>query len=132
MLRTCGILWLMTDADGATPITEVKGLEAALHGGADLVIGSRALREASVVRQTQLHRQLAGHLFNFIVRCLGERDVMGTQCGFNLFRGEVADDLFGLVRTDGYGFDVEVLLLAQRKLSSRMRQSASEICESPS
>jgi hypothetical protein len=37
-----GALRLMADADGATPIAEVKRLEAAIEGGADMAVGSRA------------------------------------------------------------------------------------------
>ena len=56
-----------------------------------------------------------GHLFNVVVRFVGIRDIGDTQCGFKLFRGPVADDLFGALRTDGYAFDVEFLLLAQQR-----------------
>jgi len=106
---------LMADADGATPIGEVKRLEAAIDGGADLAVGSRARPDGAVVRHTRMHRRVVGNVFNLIVRSLGVWDVVDTQCGFKLFRGAVADDLFPAVRTDGYGFDVEVLLLAQRR-----------------
>ena len=41
----------MADADGATPIVEVKRLEAAVQEGADLAVGSRALPDPSVVVQ---------------------------------------------------------------------------------
>jgi len=68
-----------------------------------------------VVRQTRLHRKLSGHVFNFIVRRLGVSAVVDTQCGFKLFRRAAADELFGALATDGFGFDVELLLLAQRR-----------------
>jgi dolichyl-phosphate beta-glucosyltransferase len=110
-----GLLRLMTDADGATPIAEVKRLEAAIHSGADVAVGSRALRDASVSRQVRLHRQLSGEVFNFLVRRLGVPGIRDTQCGFKLFRGAVADTLFGELKTDGFGFDVELLLLARRR-----------------
>ncbi len=106
---------LMADADGATPIGEVKRLEAAIQAGADIAVGSRALRDPSVSRQVRLHRQLSGELFNFLVRRLGVLGVRDTQCGFKLFRGPAADQLFGELRTDGFGFDVELLLLARRR-----------------
>ena len=61
------------------------------------------------------HRQLVGTVFNLIVRTLGVWHVTDTQCGFKLLRGEVAAELFREVRTDGFGFDVELLLLAQRR-----------------
>jgi dolichyl-phosphate beta-glucosyltransferase len=58
---------------------------------------------------------LSGHVFNFLVRRLGVVGVVDTQCGFKLFRGEVAAALFPRLGTDGFGFDVELLLLAQRR-----------------
>jgi dolichyl-phosphate beta-glucosyltransferase len=110
-----GVLRLMADADGATPIGEVKRLEAAIQAGADIAVGSRALSDPSVSRQVRLHRQLSGELFNFLVRRLGVPGIKDTQCGFKLFRGAAADTLFGELRTDGFGFDVELFLLAGRR-----------------
>ncbi|MBF8288528.1 MAG: Glycosyl transferase, family 2 [Candidatus Rokubacteria bacterium] len=110
-----GKLRLMADADGATPIGEVKRLEAAIHAGADVAIGSRALADPSVSRHVRLHRKLSGDVFNFLVRRLGVPEVSDTQCGFKLFRGAAAEELFGELRTEGFGFDVELLLLARRR-----------------
>ena len=115
MTRARGALRLMADADGATPIAEVKRLEVAIESGADLAVGSRARPDASVVRQTRFHRRAMGNVFNWIVRRLGVGDIRDTQCGFKLFRGEVAADLFTELRGDGYGFDVELLLRARRR-----------------
>jgi len=115
MERATGSLRLMADADGATPIAEVARLEAAVVAGADLAVGSRVLPDRSVVRQVRVHRKLSGHVFNFLVRRLGVGSVVDTQCGFKLFRGEVAEVLFPLVATDGFGFDVELLMLAERR-----------------
>jgi dolichyl-phosphate beta-glucosyltransferase len=114
MMRARGRLRLMVDADGATPIAEVARLEAALAAGADLAVGSRVLEAPGVVRQVRLHRKLSGHVFNFLVRRLGVAGVVDTQCGFKLFRGPVAETLFPLLTTDGFGFDVELLMLAER------------------
>ena len=115
MRQARGALRLMADADGATPIVEVKRLEAALQAGADLAVGSRALADPSVVVCARTHRRISGQLFNLLSRALGVRAVVDTQCGFKLFRGSVADDLFPALRTDGFGFDVELVLLAQRR-----------------
>ncbi len=115
MLGSRGALRLMADADGATPIGEVKRLEAAVERGADLAVGSRSLRDRSVSRKMRAHRQLVGTVFNLIVRSLGVWHVTDTQCGFKLLRGPVAAELFGELQTDGFGFDVELLLLGQRR-----------------
>lgn len=115
MLRARGALRLMADADGAAPILEVKRLEAAVQEGADLAVGSRALADPSVVVRARTHRRLAGGVFSAFTRALGIRRVVDTQCGFKLFRGPVADALFGALRTEGFGFDVELVLRAQRR-----------------
>jgi dolichyl-phosphate beta-glucosyltransferase len=115
MAAASGALRLMADADGATPIAEVARLEAAVAAGADIAIGSRALHDPAVIRQVRTHRKLSGHVFNFLVRRLGVPGVMDTQCGFKLFRGTVAAALFPLVTTDGFGFDVELLMMAVRR-----------------
>jgi dolichyl-phosphate beta-glucosyltransferase len=115
MARARGRLRLMADADGATPIGEVARLEAAIEAGADIAVGSRVLRDPAVARRVRLHRKLSGCVFNFLVRRLGVAGVVDTQCGFKLFRGPVAEVLFPLVVTEGFGFDVELLMLAERR-----------------
>ena len=110
-----GDLRLMADADGATPIAEFKRLETVIQAGADLAVGSRALPDPSVRREVLIHRKLSGEIFNFFARRMGVGDVTDTQCGFKLFRGAVAEALFGELETTGFGFDVELLMLARRR-----------------
>ena len=114
MLAAGGRCRLFTDADGATPIVELKRLEAALAAGADVAIGSRAVADPGVSVVARPHRVLAGRFFSWIVRRLGLPGIVDSQCGFKVFSGDVAGDLFGRLRTRGFGFDVELLLTAQR------------------
>jgi dolichyl-phosphate beta-glucosyltransferase len=113
MLAAQGERRLFSDADGATPIVEVKRLEAALAAGADIAIGSRAQLDPSVSVVARPHRVLAGRIFSWLVGRFAIRDVIDSQCGFKAFTAAAATDLFGRLRTRGFGFDVEVLLLAQ-------------------
>jgi len=69
----------------------------------------------SVVVRARPHRRLSGRVFIAITRALGVRQVVDTQCGFKLFRGGVADDLFGALGTEGFAFDVELILRAERR-----------------
>lgn len=117
MQAAVGELQLFTDADGATPIAELAGLEAAVAAGAHLAIGSRALasRLPDFTVQARLYRTILGGLFNAAVQQSGIRGVSDTQCGFKLFRRAVAEDLFGVSTIDGYGFDLEILYVAQRR-----------------
>jgi dolichyl-phosphate beta-glucosyltransferase len=113
MLSATGELRLFADADGATPIAEVKRLEPALAAGADVVIGSRALDDQAVAVRARPHRVAAGRVFNWLVARLGLREVADSQCGFKLFRAAAAERLFRRLDTPGFGFDVELLLRAQ-------------------
>lgn len=111
--RSRGGLVLISDADFSAPIQEMPKLEAAIAAGADVAIGSRAKRGAREVDQP-LHRRLMGKSFNLLVQGLLLPGIWDTQCGFKLFRGNVARELFGRLRTDGFAYDVEILLLARR------------------
>lgn len=113
MLAARGAYRLFTDADGATPIAEIKRLEPALAAGADVVIGSRVLVDPAVSIATRAHRVRAGRVFNWLVARLGLRGVADSQCGFKAFTAGAAERLFGGLRTRGFGFDVELLLAAQ-------------------
>ncbi len=42
------------------------------------------------------------------------RGIWDTQCGFKSFRAEAAERIFAQTTIDGWGFDIEVLALAQR------------------
>jgi dolichyl-phosphate beta-glucosyltransferase len=108
-----GDLVLITDADLSTPIQELDDLEEALAGGADVAIASRAKRGAKEVSQPP-HRVLMGKTFNLAVQAVLLPGLWDTQCGFKLFRGDLARRLFAEMRTDGFAFDVEVLYRARR------------------
>ena len=106
---------LFADADGATPLSEIERLEQALVRGADVAIGSRAVRDQAVAVKARLYRRIMGRTFHRFVELLTVPGVKDTQCGFKLFRGPVAHDLFSRMRIRGFSFDVEVLMMAQRR-----------------
>ena len=117
MLAARGEIRLFTDADGATPIAELNKLMVALEAPetvTEIAVASRALPDESRVVESRAHRKFIGNIFNMFVRCLAVKGIRDTQCGFKLFSGHVADELFGRLRIDGFGFDVELLFLAQK------------------
>ena len=113
MLSARGAYRLFADADGATPIHELKRLEPLLVTGADVAIGSRVLRDPGVSVAARRHRVLAGRVFNWFVARLGLEGVSDSQCGFKAFTGLAAERLFQALSTRGFAFDVELLLLAR-------------------
>jgi dolichyl-phosphate beta-glucosyltransferase len=117
MEEAVGDLQLFADADGATPICEFARLEKALAEGADVAIGSRALaaRLPDFSVHARLYRSVLGMLFNAAVQQCGIRGISDTQCGFKLFRRVVAEELFAYSSIDGFGFDLELLYMAQQR-----------------
>jgi dolichyl-phosphate beta-glucosyltransferase len=81
----------------------------------DIAHGSRRMR-GSVKRAQPLYRQLGSRLFAaFIYTCMGVPwYISDTQCGFKLYRRNVAHDLYGNSFTDGFMYDTEVILRALR------------------
>lgn len=115
MLSAKGKLRLFADADGATPIAELSRLEKRIAQGAEIAIGSRALSDPTCVLHTRWYRKFFGRMFHLLVCALGIRGLTDTQCGFKLFCHQTVDDLFSVTQINGYGFDAELLFIAQRR-----------------
>jgi dolichyl-phosphate beta-glucosyltransferase len=105
---------LVSDVDLSTPLTEWVKLAERLPTH-PVAIGSRALQEDLVRRKQPLYRRVLGKAGNLLVRIFAVPGIHDTQCGFKLFRGDVARDLFRLARVDGFAYDMEILFLARRR-----------------
>jgi dolichyl-phosphate beta-glucosyltransferase len=106
---------LVTDADLSTPIEELDKLIAELGKGAGVAIASRALKGSRVEVSQPIYRVLMGKAFNLLVQAVLLPGIWDTQCGFKLFRADVAHDAFAALTTDGFGYDPEVLYRAKRR-----------------
>jgi dolichyl-phosphate beta-glucosyltransferase len=106
---------LVTDADLSTPIDELHKLEAAVRSGAGVAIASRSIKGSRVELSQPIYRVLMGKVFNVIVQVVLLPGIWDTQCGFKLFRGDIAREVFPRLTTDGFGYDPEVLYLAKQK-----------------
>lgn len=106
---------VFADADGATPFAELERLIHALEDDIGIVIGSRAMpigqREHTAVHALP-HRKFLGRVFNGIVKHFLSLPFHDTQCGFKLFRREVAHYIFSRQQIAHYGYDLEVLYAA--------------------
>jgi len=102
---------LLSDADMATPISEIDALANATDRG--VAVGSRALDRARIESPQPLYRDLMGRVFNLAVRVFAIGGVADTQCGFKLFDGDLGRALAAVQRIDGFAFDVELLVWAR-------------------
>ena len=114
MLAARGARVLFTDADLSAPIEELPKLEHALDEGAGIAIGSRGVDRSLIEERQSMARSLMGRFFNLVVQVFAVRGIKDTQCGFKLFLAEVVAPIFARTRIERFGFDVEVLALAQR------------------
>ena len=113
MLEARGRLALFTDADLSSPIEEIEQLLAAIAAGYDIAIGSRALDRSLISIHQARHRELAGIVFNGLMRVITGLPFHDTQCGFKLFRREPSRIIFEEQRIERFGFDPEILFLAK-------------------
>lgn len=114
MLQAQGQIVLFTDADLSAPMDEAEALMAALHGGANVAIGSRWLDKDRQTRHQPLYRRFFGRCFNLLTRAVIGLPFKDTQCGFKAFRREAAQVIFKLQTIERWGFDPEILFIAQK------------------
>ena len=114
MLEARGRIALFTDADLSAPIEEADKLLAAIGAGNDVAIGSRAVNRALIFGHQSRWREIAGMIFNGFVRLFTGLPFQDTQCGFKAFVREPSRIVFQQQRIEGFGFDPEILFLAER------------------
>jgi len=114
MLAASGQFRFMCDADLSMPIEELPRFLPPNFPDADIVIASREAPGAVRYNEPE-HRHMGGRLINWAIRLLALPGLQDTQCGFKLFRGEVAEDLFACQLLDGWSFDIELLYIARKR-----------------
>jgi putative flippase GtrA len=98
---------LSTDLDALLPL-----VAPLLSGHSDVAIGSRLAPGARVIRGPR--REVISRGYNLILRATLRNGFSDAQCGFKAARRDVALALLPLVEDDGWFFDTEFLVLAER------------------
>ncbi len=94
----------------------LRGLDMLKSGACDLAHGSRKLPESRIERPQSWYRRILSRVFRWvIIRALKiPAGLTDTQCGFRMYRGDVARALYGACITDGFMFDLEIIMRASR------------------
>jgi glycosyltransferase involved in cell wall biosynthesis len=116
ILRAQGQLVFYMDADLSVPLREVTAFleHFRAHPEIHVLIGNRQHRASRITRPQSWLRRTMGQTFNRILQLAALAPSRDTQCGFKAFRLAAARAIFTRQQLDGFAFDVEVLLLAQR------------------
>ncbi|WP_370446251.1 glycosyltransferase [Cryobacterium sp. Y57] len=101
------------DVDLSTDLRGLPPLVAALRSGhSDIAIGSRLSHGSRVTRGGK--RELISRSYNALVRTTMGVEFSDAQCGFKAMRREVAPRVLPLVEDNGWFFDTELLIIAER------------------
>ncbi|HVV58014.1 MAG TPA: glycosyltransferase [Gaiellaceae bacterium] len=101
------------DVDLSTDLAALLPLVAPLlTGHSDLAIGSRLTRGATVVRGPK--REAISRCYNALLHAVLRTRFSDAQCGFKAIRADRARALLPQVRDEGWFFDTELLVLAER------------------
>ncbi len=102
------------DVDLSTDLRALLPLVAPLLSGhSDVAIGTRLAHGARVVRGPK--RELISRAYNRLLHTALRARFSDAQCGFKAVRREAARPLLEAVRDDGWFFDTELLVVAQRR-----------------
>ena len=115
MLEAVGDIVMFTDADLAYG-TEVIGRVSEMfesHPDADIVIGSRNISKDGYEGYTFL-RNVMSKTYIKVLCLTGGFKLSDSQCGCKAFRGEAAKRIFSRCEVNGFAFDFEAILWAQR------------------
>ncbi len=132
MLRARGEVVFYMDADLSVPLREVTAFldQLRAHPEIDVLIGNRQHAGSRITRAQRWLRRTMGQTFNRILQSVALAPARDTQCGFKAFRRAAAQSIFSRQTLDGFAFDVEVLLLAER-LGHRVADLPVEWINSP-
>jgi len=115
ILHCWGEYVLMTDADLSTPIEELKKFWPKIKKGCSIVTGSRGVRGAKILRHQKPIRELFGKIFGGLSRLLVLDDLIDTQCGFKLFKGDLARKIFQKLWTKSAIWELEIFYHATKE-----------------
>ncbi len=104
---------IFLDADLAVAPMAIGHALARLDAGADIAIGARNVEGANTVVAQGRMRRLMGRTYLRLARFILRLESPDITCGFKAFHQDVAVPLFARSRCSRWGFDAEVLKIAE-------------------
>lgn len=114
MLKARGEYRFICDADLSMPIEELTKFLPPERNDYDVAIGSREVAGARRFNEPP-YRHFQGRVFSTLVKVFALPGFEDTQCGFKMFRGSIAEDIFRAQVFNGMSFDVEALFIARKR-----------------
>jgi dolichyl-phosphate beta-glucosyltransferase len=118
ILRSTGKIVMFIDSGNCVPYTDIlPAIQMIEEGRTDIAHASRYMAGSRITVRRRLHRRLISWLFRRFTRFYLNlpAEVTDSQCGLNLYRGDIARELYSGCRSSGFLFDVEIILKARQK-----------------
>jgi glycosyltransferase involved in cell wall biosynthesis len=108
-----GGLVMFLDADLAIPVQELENFSLEIDKGKDIVIASRFVPGLRVLEPVLWYRKIMEKFFCLLrMIVLRNWNIKDTQCGFKVFKREVAFEIFKMATIKRFAFDAELLFIA--------------------
>lgn len=114
VLAATGDTVAFTDADLSYAPEQLGGLLEIVESGFDVVVGSRKHEMTRTLVQAGRLREIGGRVINWLTHAVLLGNYRDTQCGLKAFRADAARVIFERSKIDGFAFDVEVFVIAER------------------
>ena len=118
MQASKGQFVMFADSGSCVPYEDtLRGLELIKKGTCEIAHGSRKMPACHIETTQSLYRRICAKLFHwFIIHYMGiSAEYTDTQCGFKVYQGDVGRRLYSKAFTDGFAFDIEIILRAQKE-----------------
>lgn len=118
MLKSRGEVVMFADCGSCIPYPlALKGLALLDKEDCQIAVGSRHSIDSRIVRSQSLYRHLCSLLFRTVTRLLLPeiKHLDDTQCGFKIYKGALARELFQQAQISGFMIDIEILVSAIRQ-----------------
>jgi dolichyl-phosphate beta-glucosyltransferase len=116
--ETSGEYVMFADCGCCVPYENVlDGLKLLQNGTCDIAHASRKLPKSKIHKHQPRHRRIWSAIFRWVM-IYGMKmpsEITDSQCGFKIYNGNVARNLYGRCITDGFMFDIEIILRAQKQ-----------------
>ncbi len=113
--QSTGEYVMFADSGNCVPYDNaLRGLDLITSDQCDIAHGSRRMAGTHIEKDHGFYRHLCSGLFHFFVLKVMKvpAELTDTQCGFKIYRGDVARSLYGQCETNGFMFDIEIILRA--------------------
>ena len=114
ILESLGDIVMFTDADLAYGVEVIdQAYKVIKKEKCDMLVGSRTLHKEGYEGYTFI-RKAASKTYIKILSVAGGFKLSDSQCGFKAFDGSFARKIFSKCTTDGFAFDLEAILIANK------------------